>query len=54
MSKIKISMLVAEVLYLCNELIKETEIQQKLIEFEISRNIYAENPNDLGRVGKHY
>ena len=44
----------SEGLHLCNELIAGTEIQQKLIEFKISRQIYAGSVADLGRVGRHY
>ena len=54
MSKIKRSLTLTEGLHLCNELISGTEIQQKLIEFKISRNIYAESVEDLGHVGRHY
>ena len=44
----------SEGLYLCNKLIAGTEIQDNLIQFKISRNIYAESPEELGRVGRHY
>lgn len=54
MSKIKRSLTVSEGLYLCNQLIADTEIQNKLIDFKISRNIFAEKMEDLGKVGRHY
>ena len=54
MSKIKRTLTMSEGLHLCNELIAGTEIQQKLIEFKISRQIYAGSVADLGRVGRHY
>ena len=54
MLKIKCSLTMTEGLHLCNKLIAGTEIQEKLIQFKISRNIYAESPEELGRVGRHY
>ena len=54
MSKIKRSLTMTEGLHLCNELITGTEIQQRLLDFKISRNIYAESLEALGRVGRHY
>lgn len=54
MSKIKCSLTVSEGLHLCNQLIAGTDVQQRLIDFKTSQNIYAETPEDLGRVGRYY
>ena len=54
MSKIKWSLSVSEGLHLCNQLIADTDIQKKLIDFKLSRNIFSEVPEDLGTVGRHY
>ena len=54
MSKIKRSLSVTEGLHLCNQLISDTDIQKKLIDFKLNRNIFTESPEDLGRVGRHY
>ena len=54
MSKIKRTLTLSEGLHLCNELISGTEIQKRLIDFKISRNIHSETVEDLGRVGRHY
>ena len=54
MSKIKRSLTLTKGLHLCNQLIEDTPIQEKLIEYKLSRNIYASSTQELGRVGKHY
>lgn len=43
MSRIKRSLTVSEGLHLCNQLIKGTPVQEKLIQFKLERNIYFEN-----------
>ena len=47
MSKMKCSLTSSEVLVLINELINETETQQLLQEYKLSRNIYFASDDDL-------
>ena len=54
MSKIKRALSVAEGLRLINELIRKTEIQQRLIDWKIAHRIYTKKPEDMGRVGTAY
>ena len=54
MAKIKRSLTLTEGLHLCNQLIADTPIQDKLIDYKLARNIYASSREELGKVGKHY
>ena len=54
MSKIKCSLRPNESLELINECIAGTPVQEELIQWKLKRNIYFDNLDDLGYVGKGY
>ena len=54
MSKIKRSLTVSEGLNLVNDLIKDTDIQKRLIKWKMDHKIYRKNFDELGKVGKNW
>ena len=54
MSNIKRSLKPSECLMLINELIDGTEIQNRLIDWKINKNIFHKDRNDLGKLGWNY
>ena len=54
MNNIKRSLSVSKGLCLVNEIIIDTDMQGRLIEWKLANNIYYEHADDLGKVGRSY